>query len=47
MHFRTPLLVTIYLNFYLPNNGTLSLDLPILLRLMHSDSPEIDLQKMP
>jgi hypothetical protein len=42
MHFRTPILVTISLNFYLPNNnGTLSLDSPILLRLMHSDLSEV------
>jgi hypothetical protein len=42
MYFRTPILVTIFLNFYLPNNnGTLSLDSPILLRLTHSDPPKI------
>jgi hypothetical protein len=41
MHFRTPILVAIYLDFYLPNNNsTLSLDSPILLRLTHSDPPE-------
>jgi hypothetical protein len=42
MHFRTPILVAIYLDFYLPNNNsTLSLDSPILLRLTHSDPTQV------
>jgi hypothetical protein len=41
MHFRTPILVTIFIISNLSNNnGTLSLDSPILLRLMHNDPPE-------